>query len=298
MPKWPAGHQSAAFEAVSVKKSFILSPAEIYAECAHHGEEKSKFPWYKIWVLSIIAGCYVGFGYTTCLIIGGNLVQAPGVGKPEEENYGLYKLIFGAVGFPFGFTTIVVCGAELYTSLCAYMTAAWWEGKVNSLAVIRMLAISWTGNFIGCALMAGLFRASETYMHHDTTLKHIARDKVSHGWGATLVKGIFANWLVGIATWMANAAQDLTGKAVGIWLPISAFAMIGFEHCIANMFLFVMAWAQGENITAKEFIWHNLIPATLGNYIGGGICLATVYAFAYGGPPKRIGAWIDGKKNA
>ncbi len=31
----------------------------------------------------------------------------------------------------FGFTTIVVCGAELYTSLCAYMTAAWWEGKVG-----------------------------------------------------------------------------------------------------------------------------------------------------------------------
>lgn len=39
---------------------------------------------------------------------------------------------------------------------------------------------------------------------------------------------------VGIATWMANAAQDLTGKFVGIWLPISAFAALGFEHCIAN----------------------------------------------------------------
>ncbi|GLC41613.1 hypothetical protein PLESTB_000696500 [Pleodorina starrii] len=295
MPKWPPGHQSAAFEAVAVKKSFILSPAEIYAECAHHGEEKSKFAWYKLWTLSIIAGCYVGFGYTTCLLIGGTLLQAPGVGKEAEENYGLFKLVYGAVGFPFSFTTIVVCGSELYTSLCAYMTAAWWEGKVGVLDVLRMLAISWIGNFIGCAGMAGLFRASGVYDHHDTTLKRQVAAKLALGWGAVFVKGIFANWLVGIATWMANAAQDLTGKAVAIWLPISAFGMIGFEHCIANMFLFVMAWCQGENITAKQFIWHNLIPSTLGNYIGGGVCLSTVYAIAYGAPPKRIGKWLDQK---
>jgi len=34
------------------------------------------------------------------------------------------------MGFPFAFTIIVVCGAELYTSMCAYTAAAWWEGKV------------------------------------------------------------------------------------------------------------------------------------------------------------------------
>ena len=37
-PKWPPGHQSGAFDAVAVKRSYILSPPEIYAECAHHGE--------------------------------------------------------------------------------------------------------------------------------------------------------------------------------------------------------------------------------------------------------------------
>jgi formate/nitrite transporter FocA (FNT family) len=62
----------------------------------------------------------------------------------------------------------------------------------------------------------------------------LAHKKVSNGWGETLVRAIFANWLVCIATWQANAAQDLTGKAVAIWLPISAFAMLGFEHCIGK----------------------------------------------------------------
>lgn len=37
-PKWPEGHESAAFEAVAIKKSTNLSPPEIYAEIAHHGK--------------------------------------------------------------------------------------------------------------------------------------------------------------------------------------------------------------------------------------------------------------------
>jgi hypothetical protein len=65
-------------------------------------------------------------------------------------------------------------------------------------------------------------------------IKLLAHKKVSKGWGEVLVQGIFANWLVCIATWQANAAQDLTGKAVAVWLPISAFAMLGFEHCIGE----------------------------------------------------------------
>lgn len=38
MPKWPAGHTSETFDSVAVKKALILSPPEIYAEIAHHGE--------------------------------------------------------------------------------------------------------------------------------------------------------------------------------------------------------------------------------------------------------------------
>jgi formate transporter len=84
--------------------------------------------------------------------------------------------------------------------------------------------------------------------------------------------------------------QDLTGKAVGIWLPISAFACIGFEHCIANQFVILMGIAKGHDISAKEFIAYNLIPSTIGNFIGGGLLLATAYAFIYGTPSKKVQA--------
>ncbi|GBF89071.1 transporter yrhG [Raphidocelis subcapitata] len=132
MPRFPPAHTSAAFEAVAVRKSLILTPAEVYAECAHHGEEKAQFGWLKLLVLSVIAGCYVGFGFTICLMVGGN------VGTDIYTDHpGLFSLVFGAVGFPAAFTMIVVCGAELFTSMCAYATAAWWEGRLGMLSCIR-----------------------------------------------------------------------------------------------------------------------------------------------------------------
>lgn len=40
-----------------------------------------------------------------------------------------------------------------------------------------------------------------------------------------------------------------------IRLPISAFAMMGFEHCIANMYVLPMAIAMGAPITPAQVLW-------------------------------------------
>ncbi|GBF98659.1 formate nitrite transporter [Raphidocelis subcapitata] len=277
-----------AADVLRTRPVMTLTPAEIYEQCAHHGEVKSKMSWLQLIVLTTIAGCYVGFGFTICLMVGGNvgadlLAQRPG----------LFSLAFGVVGFPAAFTMIVINGAELFTSLCAYMTAAWWEGRVTIGACVRMWVVSWMGNFAGCAIFLGLIYSTDLYEGKDWYTLLLAQKKVHHSFGSALVRGIFANWLVGIATWQANAAQDLAGKAIGIWLPISAFAMLGFEHVIANQFVLPMAIALGAPISAYDVIVKNFIPATLGNWIGGAVCVATVYAFAYGTPNRRVTAFFD-----
>jgi formate/nitrite transporter FocA (FNT family) len=95
-------------------------------------------------------------------------------------------------------------------------------------------------------------------------IKLLAHKKVSKGWGEVLVQGIFANWLVCIATWQANAAQDLTGKAVAVWLPISAFAMLGFEHCIGEQA------AQCASCTVAKRPSGRCLTAALSHH---GVCL-------------------------
>jgi len=289
MPRWHATWESQAFESVAKKKALILSPPELYAEITHLGTEKSKYPWYKVLMLSIVAGGYVGLGASTCYLIGGMMNQAPWYPDATQHNYGLFKLVFGAVGFPFAFMSILVCGSELFTSQCAYTTCAWLENQINMLSVFKMLSITWVGNFIGCLITVGLFSVGNIYDHKDMYIVMVTEEKLALSWGVVVVRAIFANWLVGIATWMANAALDLSGKAIAVWLPISSFAAIGFEHCIANMFVLMMGTAQGaRGVTAKGIIWDNLIPATLGNWIGGGVFVAALYSFVYGKPQMKL----------
>jgi hypothetical protein len=111
----------------------------------------------------------------------------------------------------------------------------------------------------------------------------LALSKTSHPFSVEVIRGILCNWLVCLAVWQANAAKDLWGKFIGIWLPISGFVAMGFEHCIANMFMIPLSMKLGSGISVHTFIVRNLIPVTIGNIIGGGFFVATFYAVAYGG---------------
>jgi hypothetical protein len=42
--------------------------------------------------------------------------------------------------------------------------------------------------------------------------------------------GVLCNWLVCLGIWAANAAHDVAGKAVAIFLPVTAFVALGTEH--------------------------------------------------------------------
>lgn len=268
----------------STKASLILAPNELFHEIENIGYEKAQYPWYKVLLLSIIAGGYVSLGASTCFLIGGLMKQAPWNPNVNEQNFGVFKLVFGAVGFPFAFMAILVCGSELFTSQCAYTMAAWLNGTISMLYVLKMLFLTWVGNFIGCLISVALFYGGQVYHHKDMYLIIVTEDKLALSWGVVVIRGIFANWLVGIATWMATAALDLTGKAIAVWLPISAFAAIGFEHCVANMFTLMMGTAQGANVTPAKILWHNLIPATIGNWIGGAIFVGAFYSSVYRKP--------------
>ena len=86
-------------------------------------------------------------------------------------------------------------------------------------------------------------------------------------------------------------------KIAGIFFPIMIFVLCGFEHSVANMYyitagLFakgVPAYAQAAEaagvdlsaITWGNFLGVNLFPVTVGNLIGGAVCVGCVYWFVY-----------------
>ncbi len=59
------------------------------------------------------------------------------------------------------------------------------------------------------------------------------------------------------------------------------FVALGMEHSIANLFFVPAAILAGADITVVDFALNNLIPATLGNIVGGALLIGLPYAWLY-----------------
>lgn len=79
----------------------------------------------------------------------------------------------------------------------------------------------------GCLFLVHLMFTGDVFLHREAFTIELALKKTSYSFVATMTKGILCNWLVCMALWQGNAAQDITGKLLGIWFPISAFVTSG-----------------------------------------------------------------------
>jgi formate/nitrite transporter len=157
-----------------------------------------------------------------------------------------------------------------------------YEGKARVVDVIRVLVLSWWGNVLGSALFAAFTIWCE--LHEGSTgafTAEIAAKKTSKRFDVTLAKGIGCNWMVCMAVFFSGMAQDFTGKCVAIYLPISTFVMIGFEHIPANFYILSLAYFNGD-VSFIDVLWKNWIPTTIGNFIAGAFIVALFYSYAFG----------------
>lgn len=60
------------------------------------------------------------------------------------------------------------------------------------------------------------------------------------------------------------------------------FTAIGGEHVVANMFYIPLGIFLGApNITVGKYIWKSMLPSTLGNIVGGGLFVGTLYWYLH-----------------
>ena len=268
--------------------SLFLSAKDGYEQLVHKGEVIGVAPSIKIFHQAFIGGIYIGFGGLLSMVVAGNI---PGA-DPGTQGF-----VFAAL-FPVNLLLVLTSGAQLFTGNCAACPAAVFEGKINWFNAFRSITISWLGNFSAGILFAVLTDYTELCpMDYESgtgcgyLAAKVAVKKTSSSFGQTFVKGIMANWMVCMAVLLFLQAQDMTGKMVAIWFPISAFVAMGMEHVVANMFMLPLGYisclakeAQGgaPAMTIEELFVTNVAPVTLGNFVAGAVCVAASYSFAFG----------------
>lgn len=81
----------------------------------------------------------------------------------------------------------------------------------------------------------------------------------------------------------------MAGKMTAVWFPISAFIALGLDHSVANMFIIPLGIMRGAEITISQMFIKNLIPVTLGNIVGGALCVMGPFGMT-------LGNWFKDKK--
>lgn len=64
-----------------------------------------------------------------------------------------------------------------------------------------------------------------------------------------------------------------------------AFVALGYEHSIANMFFIPAGIMAGAEVGITRMLLANLIPATIGNIIGGALLVGCIHTWLHA--PKK-----------
>ena len=259
------------------------SPAEIQAKVEVLGVKKARMPFLACFMLSIVAGVGIGLGgMFFCVVM-----------SDTSLSFAVQRLLGGLV-FSLGLSLVVIGGAELFTGNCL-IVMAWANRQLNSLDILRNWSIVWIGNLVGAlALVAMVILAHHTSLNNGavgTAVLKLAIGKIAPDSTTIFFKGILCNLLVCLAVWLTYAGRGVADKMAGLLLPVSAFVACGFEHCIANMYFLPLAWVLVQtgqvpagldvHVITLAGIAHNLIPATLGNIVGGAGFVGLVYWVIY-----------------
>lgn len=260
-----------------------FSPKEIAERVENIGVTKARMTFLSMAVLGILAGGFIGLGALYFTLV----TSDPNLGFAAAR-------VLGGLTFSLGLILVVVAGAELFTGN-NLLVMAWTSKKITTSELLRNWLIVFAANSAGAIGLVFLVLFSNYGGMNGGSVGiqalKIASAKVSLSFWEALFKGIMCNILVCLAVWMVMAGRTVTDKILAVLFPISAFVAAGFEHSIANMYFIPLGILLLEHqvpagvINTANLNWlgffHNLIPVTIGNIIGGSGLVALVYYIIY-----------------
>lgn len=212
--------------------------------------------------------------------------------------------IIGAILFPVGFCMLYLLGYDLLTGVFVLAPLALLDRRpgVTPLGVLRNWGLVFVGNFSGAFTVAVMMAIVFTF-GFSTEPNEIGKAIASIGDSRTLgykahgapgmltlfIRGILCNWMVSTGVVGAMISTTVGGKVLAMWMPITVFFAMTFEHSVVNMFLFPSALLMGGQFSIGDYILWNELPTVVGNLVGGITFTGlTLYSTHLKTAPKRL----------
>jgi formate/nitrite transporter FocA (FNT family) len=252
----------------------------VVGEMAKAGAERvDSLSTVRILVLAAMGGGFVTVGALLSVLVAA-AVSTPGPARLLE-----------GLGFSAGFYFVILSGAVLFTEANVVLPATLLERPTGTAIarIARFWALAWIGNLAGAVLLGLAVHFSQHYPADVSRLLHelVARKMQyrriggADGWFQVVVSGVLANWLVGMAAFFAVMARTIFGKYIPIFLAVTAFVAANLQHSPANMGYFALIMPGGHGPGWGPALVWNVIPAGIGNMLGGAFLVAVPFRFAF-----------------
>ena len=243
--------------------------AIVFETVRREGQQELERPTTSLAFSGLAAGLSMGFSLIATGVIAAALpAKAP------------WTPLLANLGYTLGFVIVVMGRQQLFTenTVTAIIPLLDSRRKWSIFGnVVRMWAIVLTTNLVGAALFALLVAHTNSFAPPvKAAFLDLGTTALSYGFGTTLVKGLFAGWLIALMVWLLPAAEHARLAVVIIITYIVGAA--GLSHVIAGSVEGFYAVAQGA-VSLHDYIIDFLIPVFIGNCLGG-VLLVSILNYA------------------
>lgn len=205
----------------------------------------------------LAAGLSMGFSFLGLALIKSGLPDAP------------WSRLIDSAGYSVGFMIVILGRQQLFTetTVTAVLPLLVSRSWMTFRAVVRFWSVVLIANLVGALAFAavlsvpGLFPDAVYHALIDT-----GREAVGGMFFPTMVRSVFAGWLIALMVWILPSARSARLFVILILTYIVALGR--FSHTVAGAVDAAFLVLSG-NGTIYEFCWKFLAPTLIGNSIGG-----------------------------
>jgi formate/nitrite transporter FocA (FNT family) len=228
------------------------------------GDEELRRDGLALFTSAIAAGLTMGFSLIVPGVLRAHLPQAS------------WSDLVVSIGYATGFLIVVLGRQQLFTEntltpILPLLHDRTWK---TLRRVLRLWGIVLAGNVVATLVIAAVLAHSGAFKPEvQAAFGEISAHAIASPFSTTLIKAVFAGWLIALMVWMLPA----TGSAAPFVIILLTWlvSMCSLAHIVAgsvDTFYLVLTGAASMG----DYLWRFFVPTLLGNVFGGTALVAVL----------------------
>lgn len=191
---------------------------------------------------------------------------------PDEE----WSILVSSFGYSIGFLIVILGKQQLFTenTLTPILPLLHRKNMATLLNVGRLWGVVLFANLLGALIVSLVVAHTSAFEPHVLeAFKKIGEKAMAPGFGTTLLRAVFAGWLIALMVWLLPYAESAR-----VWVVIIITYIIGvghFSHIIAGS-AETFTLAAMQEVSWLEVLGNYMLPTLIGNILGGVILVAAI----------------------